>query len=324
MSSGLTVRRQSSEIQVELVSLSAEDKELILGAKSENTLKAYRSDWKQFQEWAEWKGFSALPAEPNALVKYLRHLSPHAKVSTIRRSLSSISEAHKTAGFESPTKAKVVQNAMQAIKRSKGVAQDGKAPLLTEAVRTMVRQCPSDKPIGVRDKAILLLGFAGAFRRSELAALSIEDLTRSSKGYEVLVRRSKTDQDGAGHIKAIAYGADEESCPVRSLDKWIELARIKTGPLFLQMTKAGEPMRKGIGDKLIERTVKRYALAAGLDPAEYAGHSLRAGFATQAALNGASDRGIMNQTGHKSRAMVDRYVRRATVWQDNAALKLGL
>jgi integrase len=203
------------------------------------------------------------------------------------------------------------------IRRAKGTA-----PALTEDLRLMVRAMPYSL-LGSRDRALLLIGFAGAFRRSELVSLDVEDLAFEREGVVVTLRRSKTDPVGQGRKIGIPLGSGK-TCPVRALERWMEAAGIEEGPLFRPVTRHSHVEDCRLSDKAVALIVKRWAQAVGLDPALYAGHSLRSGLATSAARNGASERSIMNQTGHRSVQMVRRYIREGTVFQENAAAKVGL
>jgi integrase len=212
---------------------------------------------------------------------------------------------------------------MKGIRRTKGVARNEKRALLTNDLRNALESLPDDLQ-ALRDRALILLGFVGAFRRSELVALNRDDLTFVKEGIVVRIKRSKTDQEGRGTEKAIPYSSLPTLCPVRAILAWIEATPIVIEALFVSIGKSGRLHEKRLSDKAVALIIKRVLVHVGLDGAEYSGHSLRAGFATQAALNGASDRAIMQQTKHKSRAMVDRYVRVASIWTDNGATKLGL
>ena len=241
----------------------------------------------------------------------------------VQRRIAALAQLHQAAGEQDPTKAAAVKLTWQGIRRAKGVAQKGRAPAVTDTIRRMVAELP-EGILGQRDWALLLLGFAGAFRRSELVALDREDVTFSREGAVVTVRRSKTDQEGAGQRKGIPYGSRPETCPVRALQDWIETAGITTGPLFRPLNRHGQVLPGRLSDKGVARVVKRYAEAAGMDPSHYAGHSLRAGLATSAAAAGISERAIMAQTGHRSERMVRRYIRDGSLFRENAAAGVGL
>jgi site-specific recombinase XerD len=292
-------------------------------SKADATLKAYKSDWRDFLGWCKANQLSPIPAEPTTLALYLAACAESLKVSTLQRRLASIAAAHRIAGFESPTSAASVQAVWQGIRRSKGLERGQKQAILKADLQALLSIIPETLK-GQRDRALLLLGFTGAFRRSELLSLRIEDFSLTQEGIVLRVRKSKTDQEGRGMLKAIPYSSDPILCPVRHLQAWITAAQIIEGPIFRRVNKANYIFPEQLTPQSLTLTLKAYAKIAGLDPKRIASHSLRAGFVTQAALNGASERAIMNQTGHKSRAMVDVYVRRATVWQENAATKLGL
>jgi integrase len=244
-------------------------------------------------------------------------------VGSIQRRLNAIAEAHKAVGLESPTHHPMVSNTMKGIRRTKGTAPVQKAPTLTADIRAMV-DATGTGLISVRDRALVLLGFAGAFRRSELVALDLEDCTFTNDGLTVILRRSKTDQDGAGRKVGIPYGSNPDTCPVRTVQTWLDIAGIATGPLFRWINRHGHVQPGRLSGIAVARVVKKLAERAGLDPAKYAGHSLRAGHATAAAIAGASERSIMKQTGHRSVQMVRRYIRDGSLFRENSAGKLGL
>ena len=222
-------------------------------------------------------------------------------------------------GLESPTSAGMVRNTL----KGNGTATAPKAPTLTDDIRAMVDATDAGL-IGARDRALVLLGFAGAFRRSELVCLDIEDCSFGKDGLTVMLRRSKTDQDGAGRKIGIPYGSNPETCPVRTIQAWIEQAVLSDGALFRSINRHGQVQAGGLSGMDVARVVKKLAERAGLDPAKYAGHSLRAGHATSAAIAGASERSIMKQTGHRSVQMVRRYIRDGSLFRENSAGKLGL
>ena len=298
-------------------------REYIRASKAENTLRGYRADWRGFCAWCESHALSPLPASPETVAAYIAECAGRLKVGTIQRRLNAIAEAHKALGLESPTHHSMVANTMKGIRRTKGTAPVQKAPTLTDDIRAMV-DATDTGIIGHRDRAMVLLGFAGAFRRSELVALNVEDCAFSKDGLTVNLRRSKTDQDGVGRKIGIPYGANPETCPVRTVQAWLEQAAIDAGTLFRSITRHGHVRAGGLNGIDVARVVKKLAVRAGLDPAKYAGHSLRAGHATAAAIAGASERSIMKQTGHRSVQMVRRYIRDGSLFRENSAGKLGL
>jgi len=292
-------------------------------SRATNTQRAYRADWADFSAWCAGHGQPALPATPQTVLLYLTDAAQRCKVSTLQRRLTTISQAHKAERHPSPTGDPAVRAVWAGIKRAKGTAQHGKTAAVTEDLRRMVRALPQTSTIGKRNRALLLLGFAGAFRRSELVGLDIADVVVTGDGLVVTLRRSKTDQEGAGRTVGIPYGSDPTTCPVRATTGWIAAAGLTAGPLFRSITRHGKVQGR-LSDWAVAQVVKTAATGAGLDPALYAGHSLRAGLATAAAQAGVSERAIMAQTGHKSLPMVRKYIRAGSLFQDNAAAKVGL
>jgi integrase len=272
-----------------------------------------------------------LPAYPETVAAFIAECAGRLKVGSVQRRLNAIAEAHKAVGLESPTHNATVRNTMKGIRRTKGVAPAQKTAALTADIRTMV-DAGDGGTMGARDRTLILLGFAGAFRRSELVGLNVEDCAFGKDGLTVTLRRSKTDQAGAGRKVGIPYGSNPETCPVRTMQTWIELAgitggpeaAISGGPLFRSINRHGQVQPGRLSGIDVARVVKKLAQRAGLDAAKYAGHSLRAGHATSAAIAGASERSIMNQTGHRSVQMVRRYIRDGSLFRENSAGKLGL
>ncbi len=296
----------------------------VAAARAQNTWRAYQADWRHFENWCQLRSLCPLPATPETLVLYLVALARTHKTSTLQRRLTAIAQAHKAKELEPPTKAAAVVSVWSGIKRVHGTAQQGKAPTLIDDIRAMAAAADASTLLGRRDRALLLVGFAGGFRRSELVGLNVEDVASRGAGMVLTLRRSKTDQEGAGRPVGIPLGSREETCPVRALAAWTEAAAITAGPLFRPVTRHGKVLPERLSDKAVALVVKRLAKAAGRDPALFAGHSLRAGLATAAAAGGASERKIMEQTGHRSEKMVRRYIRDADIFQGNAAAAAGL
>ncbi len=292
-------------------------------SRAANTRRAYRSDWADFTAWCQEHGRTALPAEPATVVLYLSGRADTLKTATLERRLTAISQAHKAADLDTPTADRAVRRVMTGIRREKGTAQEGKAPAVTREVRAMVATLPATLR-GQRDHGLLLLGFAGAFRRSELVSLDVGDLAWSDDGLTVRLKRSKTDQEGAGRTVGIPYGSKPATCPVRAVRAWLTAAEVTDGPVFRGVDPHNNLRRNRLSDKTVARVVKSAAEAAGLDPTKYAGHSLRAGLATAAAQAGVAERVIMAQTGHKSLPMVRKYIREGSLFTQNAAAEVGL
>src|SRR5580658_7553448 len=292
-------------------------------SKAENTLRGYRADWRDFCGWSESHALSPLPASPETVAAYIADCAGRLKVGSIQRRLNAIAEAHKATGLDSPTSAGMVRNTIKGIRRALGTATAPKSPTLTDDIRAMVDATDSGI-IGARDRALMLLGFAGAFRRSELVGLDITDCVFGKDGLTVTLRRSKTDQGGAGRKIGIPYGSNPETCPVRTVQAWLAEAGADAGPLFRSINQHGQVRADRLSGIDVARVVKKLAVRAGLDAAKYAGHALRAGHATSAAIAGATERSIMNQTGHRSVQMVRRYIRDGSLFRENSAGKLGL
>jgi len=293
-------------------------------ARAANTVRAYGADWRDFLSWCQAAGLQAMPAEPMTVRLYIGHLAELGrKASTIDRRLATISQAHKQLDHSSPCSSKVVRDVLAGIKRTNGIMQDVVAPALTEDLRAMVAPLGEDLR-GSRDRALLLIGFAGAFRREELASIELRDVERHPLGISVLLRRSKTDQEGQGRKVGLAFGQHPETCPVRALNAWLRASRITSGPVFRKVDRWGHVGAMQLNPYSVALVVKRQAAAAGLDATRFAGHSLRAGLVTSAAIAGANTQWIMNQTGHKSTRMVRRYVRDVELFRNNVSAMVGL
>jgi len=299
-------------------------REYTAAARAHSTRRIYRTFWLQFEAWATDRGRSYLPADAETVALYLAHLAESYKTATIRLKMSAIAAAHKAAGLPSPLVSPIVARVWAGIRREKGCAPHQKAAMMTDALRVMLAQLPNGKR-GVRDRALVLLGFAGGFRRSEIVGLNFEDVAFTSDGAIVTIRRSKTDQEGEGRTVGIPFGSNPRTCPVRALRELADqLGSIAGEPLFPEITRHGKVTGRRASGQAVARCVQRLARAAGLDPTRYGGHSLRSGLATQSAANGASLSAIASQTGHHSLEMVQRYIRPTTLFDDNPATRLGL
>lgn len=288
--------------------------------KSAATRRAYRSDFNLFQTWCEAKQVPALPARPDTVAAFLAaEANRGSKSSTIGRGLAAIRYAHKLAGHEPPTNSEAVKATLRGIRRATGSAPVRKAPATSDKILAMA-QTASLSPKGLRDRAILLLGFGGAFRRSELVALDIADIEFCSGGLRVTIRKSKTDQEGQGATIAIARGSI--ACPVEATLNWITAATIKDGPLFRPVARNGKILNRRLSDRAVADVVKTYARKAGLKAAEFSGHSLRSGFLTSAARRGASLFKMMDVSRHKSVDTLRGYVRDAELFRDHAGTGL--
>jgi integrase len=307
---------------MELAGLAAAAAGYAAGSKAPSTRRAYRSDWEHFTTWCALCGLQALPADPATVCLYLTAHTGSLKVSTLRRRLACISQAHRAAGLESPATSPAVRSVWAGISRAHAAAPVRKTPLVVEAMRSVLDQL-DDSPRGRRDRALLLVCWAGALRRSEVVALRTGDVVVEDRGMVVTVRRSKTDQAAEGRQVGIPFGRRAPYCPVRAYQHWAAGLRGRNAPVFVSVSDAGVPAPRALADKHVARLVKRVCDQAGL-VGDYSGHSLRAGFATAAAAAGASERAIMAQTGHKSVLIARGYIRPATLFEDNAAAVAAL
>jgi len=295
-------------------------------SKAPNTVRAYRSDLADFTMWCTDHQLTPIPATPETVALYITALAEAgAKPSTIQRRLSALSQAHQLSGHEpSPTQSPIVRTTMAGIRRTLGMAPAQKAAVVTAELRLLLAVTPDDTLAGLRDRALLLIGFAGGFRRGELVALDVEDVEETEDGLRIGIRRSKTDQEGEGREVGIPRGQKSETDPVRALRAWRAAACVDTGPLFRPVNRHDTVRNCRLSAEGAAGIVKRAAERAGLDPTRYAGHSLRSGLATSAAASGAPERAIMRQTGHRSVEMVRRYIRTGSLFQENAAAYVGL
>ena len=301
--------------------------DLIRAAKAPSTRKAYQSDFRIYDSWCTDHGLASLPSAPETIALYIAscvvaRLAP----ATIARRLASISKAHQAAGFEnSPASTEhfVVGEVLKGARRTLGVAQKSKDPLLLNDIRRLLDSCPKNL-LGLRDRALILTGFAGAFRRSELCAMAVCDLSFSDSGLVIKVPRSKADQEQAGDKVAIPFGGHEETCPIKALREWLAAANVTSGAVFRAVNRHNKVAANGLHRDSIAEILKTAATRAGINATNIAGHSVRAGMATQAALNGSSESAIAKTTRHRSRRVLRRYIRPGELFRENAAASLGL
>jgi integrase len=320
------------------------------------TETAYASDWADFSAWCDAAERISLPAEPVTIGAYLSDRSGILKVSTLNRRLAAITAMHRLGGHGLDGKHPAIALVLAGIRRTYGTRQVAKQALLTEDLRRIVRKLRVERPGGCRDRAVLLVGFGAALRRSELIALDLDDITLTQAGLTILVRRSKTDQEGQGREIGIPRSRKSATCPVAALEAWLakspidstyqddreqtetsrvdgkppnetsDAAKVSGGfrvPLFTRVDHG-----RITGDRLTGRAVaeivKRAAKRVGIDPSKVAGHSLRSGFATSAARGGASLSDIMAQTGHKNSDVAMRYVQKGKILQNPASKAVRL
>ena len=290
-------------------------------SKALNTLRAYKSDFKDFGSFCAKHGLNSLPSDPKIVSIYLTHLSKTSKVSTLRRRLVSISMIHKLKGHYLDTKHPIIIENLMGIKRKKGSIQKGKKPLLINTLKDIINVIDEENVDEIkkfRDKAIILVGFGGGFRRNEIVSIDYEDLEFVKEGVKITVKKSKTDQFGEGMIKGLPYFDNQIYCPVVNLEKWISLSRINKGPIFRRFNKGSLLTDNRLTDQSVVLLIKGYLKKAGIQSENFAGHSLRSGFATVAAQSGADERSIMTMTGHKTTQMVRRYIKEANLFKNNA------
>jgi len=297
-------------------------------SKAKNTIRAYKSDFKDFGLFCTQNGFKSLPSEPKIISLYLTQLSTKdVKISTIKRRLVSIGVIHKLKGYYLDTKHPLILENLMGIKRRKGSIQNGKKPLLINNLKRLINAIDHQKKEQIkifRDRTIILIGFSGGFRRNEIVSLDYDDLDFVEEGLKINVKRSKTDQFGEGSIKGLPYFDNSQYCPVLSIKKWIEISKINSGALFRRFTKGSNLSEKRLTDQTVALLIKEYLDLAGINSKNYSGHSLRSGFATTAAEAGAEERTIMAMTGHKSTEMVRRYIKDANLFKNNALNKIKI
>lgn len=315
--------QQSNQLSTEIQELQHEAREHLANSKSENTKRAYGSDWKQFESWCQAHSLDSLPADPQTLVYYITLLGKTKKASTIKRNMAAISQRHETKGYPSPTKTALVKGVWEGIQRKIGIKEEGKEALWLHELRQVVENLPQDKLIGIRDRALLVIGWAGALRRSELVSLNIEGISKTRDGLILHLNRSKTDQKAEGHDIALPLGSNPLTCPVRSFEDWVAASGIVKGPVFRRIDRHGNVM-DGLTPQSVRLIVKKCCEEVGLDPTQYAAHSLRSGFCSQAAKAGKAEHQIMKQTRHKRSDSLQQYIKKANLFDNNAASGIGL
>jgi len=314
-----------------ITNIKALQKETLLNlqsSKANNTVRAYKSDFNDFELFCVKNGFKFLPSDPKIVSLYLTSLSAKdAKMSTLKRRLVSIGVIHKLKGYYLDTKhPSIIENVM-GIKRRKGSIQISKKPILINNLKQIINVIDKQDKKDIkkfRDRSIILIGFSGGFRRNEIVSLDYDDLDFVPEGLKINLRRSKTDQFGAGFTKALPYFDNSQYCPVVSLKKWIEISNITSGAVFRRFSKGSRLSENRLTDQTVALLIKEYLRLTGIDSKNYSGHSLRSGFATSAAESGAEERSIMAMTGHKSTEMVRRYIKEANLFKNNALNKIKL
>jgi site-specific recombinase XerD len=283
-----------------------------------NSQRAYTADLKNYTSWCEGHGQQALPASTSTLAAYAAHLAKTCKWATLTRRIATVSKLHQLKGFETPTTDKQFRVVMEGVKRSIGIRQKQAKAFTMPTLKGMLKGIDCSSAIGLRNKALLLLGFTGAFRRSELVALNVDDLDFSTQGLIVSMGKSKTNQYGASEEKAIYYSPDAGICPIRTLQSWLTEIGRSAGPLFVRIRRGSTLTEQRLTDQTVYDVVKKYL------GNQFSAHSLRASFVTIAKMNGADDSEVMRQTKHRKSDMIQRYTRIEDIRLHNAAMKLGL
>ncbi len=311
----IRIKSKVNNLTKNLKKLEDETLKNLKNSKSQNTLRAYASDFRHFKNFCIDNNVKYLPSDPRIISLYLTKLAKTSKFSTLKRRIASISVIHKMKGHYLDTKHPIIIENLLGIKRVNGSNQKAKKPILINDLKLIINVIDETKQVNkrkIRDKAIILVGFSGGFRRSELVNIEYEDIEFVNEGVKIVIKRSKTDQSGEGMTKAIPYFDNKSFCPVISLKNWMDNSEAKSGKIF------------DISDKSIALIIKKYASLPGLDPNKYGGHSLRSGFATSTAESGAEERNIMAMTGHKTTQMVRRYIQEANLFKNNALNKIKI
>ena len=316
-----------NELTTDIKALHEETLNNLKTSKANNTLRAYKSDFKDFGAFCLKHGFKSIPTDPKIISLYLTHLSKTSKISTLRRRLVSIGIVHKMKGHYLDTKHPVIIENLMGIKRIKGSMQIGKKPILISHLKQIINTINEQKIeeiVKLRNKTLILVGFGGGFRRTELISIDYEDLEFVEEGVKITLRRSKTDQFGEGMTKGLPYFSNKTYCPVVNLKNWIKLSKNKSGPLFRRFVKGSSLSKDRLSDQSVVLIIKECLKQAGIENHNFSGHSLRSGFATVAAESGADERSIMTMTGHKTTEMVRRYIKEANLFKNNALNKINI
>ena len=297
-------------------------------SRANNTIRAYRSDFKDFSVFCAKNSLKTFPTDSNIVALYLTYLSSKgAKISTLKRRLVSLGVIHKLKGHYLDTKHPIIIENLMGIKRKIGSFQQGKKPILINQLKSIINVIDNEKTKEIkkiRDKTLILIGFGGGFRRSELVSIDYNDVELVPEGVKIVIRRSKTDQFGEGMVKGLPYFSNQNYCPVLHLKKWLEISNIKSGPLFRRFSKSSKLSENRLTDQSVALLLKNYLDVAGIENKNYSGHSLRSGFATVSAESGADERSIMAMTGHKTTQMVRRYIKEANLFKNNALNKIKI
>ena len=317
-----------NKLITDIKALQEETLDNLKSSKAINTIRAYRSDFKDFSAFCSKNGLKYLPTDAKIVSLYITFLSSkNIKISTLKRRLVSISMIHKLKGHYLDNKHPIIIENLMGIKRKRGSFQNGKKPILInqlKAIIDVIDNNNADQIKKIRDKTIILIGFSGGFRRTELVSIDFEDVEFVSEGVKIAIKRSKTDQYGEGTLKGLPYFNNHNYCPVLHLKKWLEFSKIKSGAIFRSFSKSFSLRKNRLTDQTVALMVKNYLAEAGIESKNYSAHSLRSGFATVTAESGADERSIMAMTGHKTTQMVRRYIKEANLFKNNALNKIKI
>lgn len=323
-SRNIVFREVTKDASPELLEILSNAYEFLSTTVAESTQEVYARDWRDFSRWCNKHGLPHLPTNPETVACYFTFLAMrNFCVTTIRRHSAAIAAAHRESGCPAPTSHPAIKELLRGMTRKLGTPPKPVDALLSEDIKEMVRVLP-DTLIGTRDKALILVGFAGAFRRSELVGIDVEHISYRDEGLVILLARSKTDQKGEGRWVGIPYGKNPETCPVTALRRWLELSGISNGAIFRGLDRHNNMVSQRLSKRSVGEVIKRAAKAAGLDPSRYSGHSLRSGHCTQSSRAGVAEHIIAQQTGHRSLSSLKRYIRLGRLFEENSADSLGL
>lgn len=318
------IQKQSeNQLSTEMVELQKETQQHLENSKAENTKRAYRSDWTQFITWCDQNGLDSLPADPETVVYFITSLGQSQKASTIKRKMAAISQRHETANYKSPTKTSLVRGVWEGLQRSIGIHEQGKEALWLDELRQLLANLPGERLMGHRDRALLVIGWAAALRRSELVRLDVEQVIFTRDGLVLQLDRSKTDQKGKGQQVALPFESNPKTCPVRLVENWLSTSGITSGAIFRRIDRHSHILDR-LTAQSVGLIVKKHCEHAGLDPDRYGAHSLRSGFCSTAAKAGKTEHQIMKQTRHKRSDSLQRYIKKVNLFDDNAASGIGL
>jgi site-specific recombinase XerD len=306
---------------VDLAPIAQAAADLAQGARAAATRRAYRADWAHFEAWCAAHGLDPLPARPGTVGLYLTAHRDHLAMATLTRRLSTIATAHRLAEHQLDVRHPAIRDVLRGLRRAKGVAQRHAEALTTPMIRRLLATC-GERLIDLRDRALLLVAFGAALRRSELVALAVADVAPQPEGLRLTIRRSKSDQDGEGQVIAIGR-TGTPTCPAAAYETWLAAAGLTGGPAFRAVDRHGRLGAK-LSTNAVALIVQSRAARAGLDPTPFSGHSLRAGFATSAAAAGIEERLIARQTRHRSSAVLRRYIRDGELFGRNLSAEIGL